>query len=131
MGASSKNFESEFVLDLEAFRKRRHQRELKLPPVVGHLKLAERFQALLEGGEAPNRAWLARHHGLTRARVTQLMSLLRLHPDILDYVRNLPVGTPERLVTEKRLRTLTKLPASQQLLCATRLLTGFAASRVA
>jgi hypothetical protein len=52
-GASSKNFESEFVLDLEAFRKRRTLRELKVPPVVGHLELAERFQALLDSGEAP------------------------------------------------------------------------------
>jgi cell division inhibitor SulA len=130
-GACSKNFESEFVLDLDAFRKRRRPRELKLPPVVSHLRQAERFQTLLDAGEAASRAWLARQHGLTRARVTQLMSLLLLHPDILDYVRNLPVGTPERLVTEKKLRTLTKLPVSQQLARAARVLTGFTASRVA
>ena len=51
-GASSKNFESEFVLDLDAFRRRRRPQELKLPPVVGHLQLAEEFQRLLDTGEA-------------------------------------------------------------------------------
>jgi len=69
-GACSKNFESEFVLDLEALRKRRRPRELKLPQVVGHLALAEEFQRLLDSGAAPNRAWLARQYELTRARVT-------------------------------------------------------------
>jgi hypothetical protein len=118
-------------LDLDAYRKRERPRELKLPPVVGHLRQAEEFQSLLDSGAAPNRAWLARQYGLTRARVTQLLSLLLLHPNILDYVRNLPAGTPERLVTEKKLRTLTKLPVSQQLARAARGLTGFTASRVA
>jgi len=99
--------------------------------MVGHLKLAEEFQHLLDSGVAPNRAWLARQYELTRARVTQLLSLLLLHPDILDYVRTLPTGTPERSVTEKKLRTLTRLPASQQLARAARMLTGFVASRVA
>jgi hypothetical protein len=57
------------------------------------------------------------------------MNLLRLHPDILDYVRNLAVGTPERLITEKKLRALTSVASSQQLLHAARMLVGFAASR--
>jgi hypothetical protein len=118
-------------LDLGAFRKRKRPRELKLPPVVDHLTLAEEFQHLLDSGVAPNRAWLARQYELTRARVTQLLSLLLLHPDILDFVRTVPAGTPERSVTEKKLRTLTKLSASQQLARAARMLTGFAASRVA
>lgn len=67
------------------------------------------FLSAIDSGAAPNRAWLARHHGLNRARVTQLMSLLLLHPDILDDVLNLPAGTPERLVTEMKLRHLVKL----------------------
>lgn len=98
---------------------------MKVPPVVGHLQLAERFQSLLDSGEAPNRAWLARHHGLSRARVTQLMSLLLLHPDILDYVRILPAGTPERLVTEKKLRRLVRLPFARQLKEAAKCVAGF------
>jgi len=67
--------------------------------VVSHLRQAERFQTLLHAGEAASRAWLARQHGLTRARVTQLMSLLLLHPDILDYVRNIQRQSPRDIVS--------------------------------
>jgi hypothetical protein len=88
--------------------------------VVGHLQLAEEFQRLLDSGEAPTRTSIARRYGLTKPRVTQLMDLLVLHPDILDYVRNLPPGTPERLVTEKKLRRLTRLPHEPQLRAAER-----------
>jgi hypothetical protein len=49
-------------------------------------------------------AQLAKLSGLTRARVTQLLDLLKLETLILDFVRNLPAGTPERMVTEKKLR---------------------------
>jgi len=115
------------VLDLGAYRKWKRVKELKLPPVVGHLAMAESFQTKLEAGEVATRAALARQYGLTRARVTQLMDLLKLDPLILDYVRNLPAGTPERLVTEKNLRRLVKLPLSDQLKEAKSRVAGFVA----
>ena len=124
--ASSKNFESEFVLDLDAFRKRRRPRELKLPPVVGHVKLAERLQADLDSCRAASRTELARLHGLTKPRVTQLLGLLDLHGDILAFVRSLSAGAPERLVTERKLRTLVRLDPNEQLASARRILVGFA-----
>lgn len=55
------------------------------------------------------------------------MDLLLLHPNLLDYVRNLPPGTPERLVTEKKLRRLVKLVGPAQLQEAARCVAGFAA----
>ncbi|MFN0245301.1 MAG: hypothetical protein ACKV2T_00245 [Kofleriaceae bacterium] len=103
---------------------------MKLPPVVGHLQLADEFQRLLDSGEAPTRTCLARRYGLTKPRrVTQLMDLLLLHPDILDYVRNLPPGTPDRLVTEKKLRRIVKLAPEPQLSEAEKQVPGFAAHR--
>jgi hypothetical protein len=102
---------------------------LKLPPVAGHLHLAESFQRRLDAGEVANRADFARQHGLTRARVTQLLDLLKLDPSILEYVRCLPAGTPERLVTEKMLRPLVGLGHDAQLLVAERKVPGFAARR--
>jgi len=128
--AGSKNFSSEFVLDLDSYRKRKRVSELKLPPVVRHLKLAESFQRRLDAGEVASRADLARQHGLTRARVTQLMDLLKLDPLILDYVRNLPVGTPERLVTERNLRRLVRLAADSQLREAAKRVPGFATAQI-
>jgi hypothetical protein len=59
------------------------------------------------------------------------LGLLSLRRDILDFIRTLPPGTPERLVTEKKLRALTRLPTSEQLVGAGRTLPGFTASQVA
>jgi len=97
--------------------------------VVGHLRLAEEFQSRLETGAATTRTALARQYRLTKPRVTQLMELLHLHPDILAYVRNLPSSTPERLVTERKLRRLVKLPLPRQVSEAVKSLPGFAAHR--
>lgn len=63
--------------------------------------------------------------------MTQLMDLLLLHADILDYVRSLPAGTPERLVTEKMLRSLVRLPFASQIEDAEKRVPNFAIHRAA
>jgi hypothetical protein len=47
-------------------------------------------------------------------RVSQVLTLLNLHPIILGAIRALPPGTPNRRLTERRLRPLTRLPQDQQ-----------------
>lgn len=98
--------------------------------MVAHLKLAESFQYKLDAGEVATRAALARQYGLTRARITQLLDLLKLDPSILNYVRNLPAGTPERMVTERTLRRLVRLSRESQLRDAEKHVAGFAAHLV-
>jgi len=100
-----------------------------LPPVVGYLRRAEELQRRIADGEARNRADLARQDRLTRARMTQLMELLRLHPLILDFVRDLKAGTPDRLITERKLRRLARLMLMEQLPAAEQSLVGFRAWR--
>ena len=53
----------------------------------GHraLAMADRFTEQL--GQGMSRADIAREHGFTRARVTQLLRLLELNPAVLDHVR--------------------------------------------
>jgi hypothetical protein len=60
------------------------------------------------------RAELARREGVTRARVTQITKLLGLAPDIQEAILTLPAGTPERLVTERRLRPLADMTSMEQ-----------------
>jgi hypothetical protein len=111
----SKNLVSLFVL-----RARRAEKSPGMPPpIVALLALAETMAAELKAGR--KRSELAVVHGLTRARVTQLLDLLRLHPDILAQVRALPPGAPPRRVTERKLRRLVRLPAETQLEVARRL----------
>lgn len=99
--------------------------DLRVPKVVTDVAMAEEFQRLLDAGEVRNRADLARRFRLTRARVTQLMKLLKLHPVILTYVKSLPPGTPTKMVTERGLRLLVGLPQSRQLISANRIVPGF------
>jgi hypothetical protein len=60
------------------------------PRVVELLRKAIEWEALLESGEASNQAAIARRDGITRARVTQVMGLLRLAPEIQQHVLSLP-----------------------------------------
>lgn len=103
----------------------RPEAEKKPPKIVSLIERAEEFRRLLDSGQVRNQAELARTFGLTRARVTQLLQLLDLHPDILAYARGLPPGTPTKFVTERGLRPLLKLKPEQQLRQARRLVQGY------
>lgn len=80
-------------------------------PAALTLALAHEFQRLIDSGEVPDRATLAAHIGLTRARVTQVMDLLLLAPDIQEEVLFSCRGGPmTHTITERRLRTVARLP---------------------
>jgi hypothetical protein len=69
---------------------------------------------MLDAGEVKSRAELARRAGVSAMRVTQILALLKLDPSIKEFIRGLPAGTPERLVTERSLRTVARLERSVQ-----------------
>ncbi len=50
----------------------------------------------------------------TRPRITQILNLLKLAPDIQEAILALPRGTPARLVTERQLRPLISLDHDTQ-----------------
>jgi len=90
--------------------------------VVELLRKAIEWRALLESGEAANQAAIARQEGITRARVTQVMGLLRLAPEIQEHVLTLPdlpaprsatrqAGMVRRpAISERALRPIAHLP---------------------
>ena len=70
------------------------------------LALAHELQRLIDEGEVPDRATLAGQVGLTRARLTQILDLLLLAPDIQE---DILLGSGDRNagpITERQLRTL-------------------------
>ncbi len=79
------------------------------------MSLADEWQHMLDAGMVRNRAELARQAGVSAMWVTHVLALLKLHPEIQAWVRALPPGTPERYVTERRLRVVGKLPLARQL----------------
>ena len=61
-----------------------------VPRIARLLALAHRFAALIESGDVKDYADVARLAGVTRARVTQIMNLLHLAPDIQEALLDLP-----------------------------------------
>jgi hypothetical protein len=56
----------------------------KVPRIARLLALAHKFQGMLDRGEVKSMADLARFGGVSRARVTQIMNLLLLAPEIQE-----------------------------------------------
>ncbi len=109
---------SGFVINLGEARKRLRPKKLEPPTIVKRLARAEEWQRQIDAGEVSHRAEISRREGVSRARVTQIMHLLKLHPSILDQVRGLTSDMPERQVTERKLRRLTPMTQAEQLRAA-------------
>ena len=74
--------------------------------VARMLALAHKLQRAIDCGEYESRADLARAYGLSRARITQLLDLLLLAPDIQERVLFLESVDGRELVGEWALRRL-------------------------
>ena len=64
--------------------------EPKTPRVANLLRQAIVWRALLKSGEVSTQAAIAHREGLTRARVTRILGLLRLAPEIQHYILRCP-----------------------------------------
>jgi hypothetical protein len=78
-----------------------------LPRIAKLMALAIRFDTLVSRGEVQNSEDLARLGYVTRARITQIMNLLNLAPDIQEALLFLPRTTSGRdMFREKELRSI-------------------------
>ena len=83
----------------------------RLPRVVLQLALAHEIDRRLRTGEIPDLATVARRASLTRARITQILGLLLLAPDIQEAILSLPPFTRGRdPLPERALRPLVAEP---------------------
>lgn len=82
----------------------------RVPRVARLLALAHRFEKLIRDGEVRDYADLARLGHVTRARLTQIMNLLNLAPDIQEAILFLPpVTTGDDSIHERQLRPIVKV----------------------
>ena len=79
------------------------------PRIIDALNRAREWKRLIDTGEVKNAAELARRHRVTRARVSQLLSLLRLAPEILEHIDGLDGDEGGLHLTERRLRDIAIL----------------------
>jgi len=70
------------------------------------------WQRQLDAGEADTRAEIARREGVTRARVTQVMALLRLAPEIQEHILAMPESVGRAAITERALRPIAAVESA-------------------
>ena len=82
----------------------------RLPRITRLMALAIRFDHLLASGAVRDQTELAEVGHVTRARVTQIMNLLHLAPDIQEEILQLPQTTEGRdPIGERHLRPTVRL----------------------
>jgi len=83
--------------------------EGRVPRVSRLMALAIRFDRLLRDGVVPNQSELARLVHVTQPRMTQILNLLHLAPDIQEEILFLPPVTAGRdSITERDVRAVTQ-----------------------
>lgn len=86
----------------------RPEPEARPAKVARMLALAHKLQRAIKRGEYESRADLARVYGLSRARITQLLDLLLLAPDIQERVLELEAIDGREPLTERGLRDVVR-----------------------
>jgi hypothetical protein len=87
----------------------------RIPRVSRLMALAIRFDQLLQDGHVADQAELARLGHVSRARLTQIMNLLYLAPDIQEELLFLPSTERGRdVITEHDLRPIASVPDWQK-----------------
>ena len=76
--------------------------------------LAKEWRKALDNDEYESSANLARHLKVSRARVTQILNLLKLAPEVIERISSLGDPITSQVVAEKRLRPLLALTYAQQ-----------------
>ena len=76
--------------------------------------LAREWEKMLRSGEYASQTALARKLGVSRVRVTQVLNLLRLAPEVLERIAGLGDPLTSPIMTERKLRPLVNLPRVEQ-----------------
>ena len=76
--------------------------------------LAREWEKMLRSGKSASQTALARKLGVSRVRVTQVLNLLRLAPDVLEKIAGLGDPLTSRILTERKLRAIVSLARTEQ-----------------
>ena len=78
----------------------------RTPRVTELLRRAIEWRRQIDAREVRNQADIARREGITRARVTQVIGMLRLGPEIQNYLLSIPDTVQRPAITERALRSI-------------------------
>jgi len=79
------------------------------------LREAVEWRRQLDAAEVMNQAEIARREGITRARVTQVLRMLLLAPEIQQHILAMPRAIRRPAFTERALRPIAKLDTCHQI----------------
>jgi len=88
-------------------------KEPKTPRVVELLRKAIEWHTLLESGEIASQAEIARQEGVTRVRVTQIMGMGQLAPEIQKHILFMPNSNGRPPISERILRPIGTIADSR------------------
>ncbi|MCB4756526.1 MAG: hypothetical protein LHV69_05775 [Elusimicrobia bacterium] len=91
-------------------RQRRWQ-EPKPPPIQVMLKQAYHLRARLDATPGLSRARLAKEIGMNPSYLTRILNLLKLAPEIQQYIQELPPSLRKGLITESKLKHVARIPS--------------------
>jgi hypothetical protein len=80
----------------------------RIPRITRLMALAIKFQDMVERGEVRDYADLARLGYVTRARITQIMNLLMLAPDLQEEIIGLGSARAQTIFAERQVRSILK-----------------------
>ena len=82
-------------------------------PKIDWYGKAVEYQKMLSMGVVKNKAEIARIEGVSRARVTQILNLMNLAPEIKTYLNFTADQNDLKTLTERRLRKIAKIKNHQ------------------
>ena len=79
------------------------------------IKTALQYNERLESGQEKTQSELASALGVSRAKVTQMLNLLKLDEEIKEYIASLDNSDSRlRILTERRLRKLVQVESKEE-----------------
>jgi len=111
VGTLTRRVSADRVVNVAAKARRpaKPPRQPRTPRVVELLRKAQEWRRQIDEGEVLSQAEIARREGLTRARVTQVLGLLKLAPEIQACILELPNTVRRSAVTEHALRAIIRI----------------------
>ncbi len=76
--------------------------------------LAREYKQMIDNGQVKNQSGLAQKLGISRARVTQILSLLKFDSSIIQELEKLGDPLKSKLITERMLRPYTNKSTKEQ-----------------
>ena len=68
--------------------------------------LAKEYKQMINNGQVKNQVYLARKLGISRARVTQILNLLKLNKDVIRQIEQIGDPMDKKVISERELRKI-------------------------